>query len=144
MKNGTPRWKGGLKGGGIIMGGGGGCECSQPPPPLGGRIPPRPLSGTSTGGGGPGGPGGPGGDEPEAVLPDGKICSLPFLGLRQGGEWGAQGIKFCHLAMLLQVHPLRVRRVHRPRWTSRIAAEGGCVPQAAEEVGCTRTLRRRP
>ena len=40
MKNGMPRWKGGLKGG-IIMGGGGGCEWI-----------PLPLSVRSIGGGG--------------------------------------------------------------------------------------------
>ena len=40
-----------------------------------------------------------------AWLPDGKIGSLPFLGLRRGGGRGGailgkEGIKFCHLANL--------------------------------------------
>ena len=42
-------------------------------------------------------------DGPTSKLPDGKIFSLPFLGLRQGaGCWGTiqgkEGIKFCSVA----------------------------------------------
>ena len=57
-----------------------------------------------------------------SVLPDGKIWSLPFLGLRQGGGrggaiQGSEGIKFCHLATLKR------ERKRRERWI--ISLRGG-------------------
>ena len=44
-------------------------------------------------------------NDTESVLPDGKIGSLPFLGLRQGGGRGGaiqgkEGIKFCSVAIV--------------------------------------------